>query len=145
MEPFRTELTPLLFLERAERVHAARPAMVYGRRRLSYAELGLRVRRLATALRRAGVRPGDRVAALAPNVPALFEAHFAVPLAGGVLVAVNTRLNPAEVRYILEHSGARLLLVDAELARGLDVPPTVEQVVVIDDPTPRAPRAVPRA
>ncbi len=134
MEPFRTELTPLLFLERAERVHTARPAMVYGRRRLSYAELGLRVRRLATALRRAGVRPGDRVAALAPNVPALFEAHFAVPLAGGVLVAVNTRLNPAEVRYILEHSGARLLLVDAELARGLDVPPTVEQVVVIDDP-----------
>ncbi len=65
----------------------------------------------------------------------MLEAHFGVALAGGVLVAINTRLNAAEVRYILEHSGARLLLVDAELARQhTDLPASVEQVVTIDDP-----------
>jgi len=74
-------------------VHAGRVGVVYGRRRFTYGELGLRVRKLATALRRAGLRRGDRVAFLAPNVPALLEAHFGVALAGGVLVAINTRLN----------------------------------------------------
>jgi fatty-acyl-CoA synthase len=130
----RTEMTPLLFLERAERVYAERLGAVYGERRFTYAEIGTRVRRLATALQKAGLERGDRVAALAPNVPAMLEAHFGVALAGGVLVAINTRLNPAEVRYILEHSGSRLLLVDAELARGLDLPPCVETVVTVDDP-----------
>jgi fatty-acyl-CoA synthase len=134
----RTELTPLLFLERAARVYGTRTAAVYGRRRFTFAELGVRVRRLAGGLRRAGLRPGDRVAFLAPNVPALLEAHFGVALAGGVLVAINTRLNAAEVAYILDHSGARLLFVDAELAAPL-APiraglRTVERVVTIDDP-----------
>src|SRR5258705_81357 len=83
-------------------------------------------------------RARDRVAFLAPNVPALLEAHFGVALAGGVLVAINTRLNEGEVAYILDHSGARLLFVDAELAgplapirAGLR---TVERVVTIEDP-----------
>src|SRR5881296_4698111 len=112
-------MTPLLFLERAARVYAGRAAVVYGRRRFTYGEFGGRARRLATALRRAGLERGDRVAFLAPNVPALLEAHFGVALAGGVLVAINTRLNADEVGYILEHSGARLLFVDAELAPAL--------------------------
>ena len=138
MEVNRTELTPLLFLERAARVHGSRTAAVYGRRRFTYAELGARVRRLATALRRAGLRDGDRVAFLAPNVPAVLEAHFGVALAGGVLVAINTRLNADEVGYILDHSGARLLFVDAELAPAL-VPTrgarrALERVVTIEDP-----------
>src|SRR2546427_2542618 len=137
MEVNRTEWSPLLFLERAARVYAARTAAVYGRRRFTYAELGVRVRRLATALRRAGLRDGDRVAFLAPNVPALLEAHFGVALAGGVLVAINTRLNADEIGYILDHSGARLLFVDAELAPALA--PTrgarraLERVVTIED------------
>src|SRR5262249_40269055 len=114
MEVNRTELTPLLLLERAMHVHAPRIGAVYGRRRFTYAGLGAGVRRLAPALRRAGLARGDRVAVLAPNVPAMLEVHFGVALAGGVLVAVNTRLTPLEVRYILEHSGARCLLVDAE-------------------------------
>ena len=137
MQVNRTELTPLLFIERATRVYGPRIAAVYGRRRFTFADLGLRVRRLAGALRRAGLRPGDRVAFLAPNVPALLEAHFGVALAGGVLVAVNTRLSRDEVGYILDHSGARLLFVDAELAgplapirAGLR---TVERTVTIDD------------
>jgi acyl-CoA synthetase (AMP-forming)/AMP-acid ligase II len=133
----RTELTPLLFVERAERVYGPRIGVVYGARRFSYAEFATRVRRLATALVRAGIRAGDRVAFVAHNTPALLEAHFGVALAGGVLVAINTRLNAGEIAYILEHSGARLLFVDAELAAGLGrdvVPAGVERVVTIDDP-----------
>src|SRR6185436_580275 len=81
----------------------------------TYHDLQRRVQRLALALRAAGLGIGDRVAVLAPNSPLLLESHFGVPLAGGVLVAVNTRLAPDEIGYILEHSGARFLLVDAEL------------------------------
>jgi fatty-acyl-CoA synthase len=134
----RTELTPLLFMERAARVYATRTGAVYGRRRLTYADLGRRVRKLATALRQAGIRRGDRVAFMAPNVPALLEAHFGVALAGGVLVAINTRLNADEVSYIVNHSGARLYFVDAELAHAAgpqrESLPTVENVITIDDP-----------
>jgi fatty-acyl-CoA synthase len=138
MEVHRTELTPLLFLERAVRVHGARIGVMYGARRLSYADLGARVCRLASALTRAGLRKGDRVAFVAPNVPALLEAHFGVALAGGVLVAINTRLNAREVGYILEHAGARFLFIDAELAGALatvrDDAPCIERVVTIEDP-----------
>src|SRR5213078_5192995 len=134
MDVNRTELSPLLFLERAARVHASRTAAVYGRRRFTYADLGARVRRLATALRRAGLCAGDRVAFLAPNVPALLEAHFGVALAGGVLVAINTRLNADEVGYILGHSGARFFFVDAELGAGLGALATGARTITIDDP-----------
>src|SRR5687768_13959417 len=83
-EVSRTELTPLLFLERAESVYALRIGVVYGERQHTYAEFGARVRRLATALRRYGIKRGDRVAFLAHNVPAMLEASFGVALAGGV-------------------------------------------------------------
>ena len=79
-----------------------------GERRYTYAQLEERVNRLASALRRRDVRRHDRVAVLLPNIPAMLELHHGVPAAGGVLVAINTRLGVAEVRYILEHSGARL-------------------------------------
>ena len=113
---YRHPLTPLLLLERTVRVFPQKTALVYGPRRTSWAELGDEISRFAGALVRAGVRPGDRVAFLAPNVPELLAAHFAVLLAGGVLVALNTRLNAAEVGYILDHSGAKVVLVDPELA-----------------------------
>ncbi len=133
-----------MFIERAGRVHRDRVGVVYGRRRLTYGELGARARKLATALRRAGLQRGDRVAFLAPNVPALLEAHFGVALAGGVLVAINTRLNADEVGYILDHSGSRWLFVDAELAAAIRMPEHdgVEAVVTIDDPefAPGVPR-----
>ena len=134
----RTELTPLLFMERAARVYATRVGAIYGQRRITYGELGARAQRLAMALQRAVIRRGERVAFLAPNVPALLEAHFGVALVGGVLVAINTRLNADEVGYILQHSGARLFFVDAELAAGLHMERSamgsVEQVITIDDP-----------
>ena len=89
------------------------------------------------ALKASGVEPGDRVAYLCPNIPELLVAHFGVPLAGAVLVAINTRLSSEEIRYILEHSGARLLVVDTELTPLLE--PIledlggVEEIVAVDD------------
>src|SRR4029453_15297320 len=74
------------------------------------------VNRCATALQAAGVAPGDRVAFLCPNIPPMLEAHYSVPLAGGVLSPINTRLSSSEIAYILHHSGAKGLCVDTELA-----------------------------
>ena len=90
-------------------------AVVHGQRRYSYSELAERSWRLANALRSAGLAKGERVATLLFNSPAMLEAHFGVPAAGGVLVAVNNRLSSAEVGYILQHSGARYLLLDTAL------------------------------
>ncbi|MEK7387043.1 MAG: AMP-binding protein, partial [candidate division NC10 bacterium] len=113
---YRTELTPVSFLERSAYVFPQKTAVVHGSRRYTYKQFEERVNRLASALRRAGVAKGDRVAFLCPNIPAMLEAHYGVPASGGVLVAINTRLNADEVGYILEHSGSTFLFVDAELA-----------------------------
>src|SRR5918995_4164987 len=112
----RSHLTPLRFLQRSASVFREKPAVVYGDRVWTYPEIAQRVNRLASALLGAGVSRGDRVAYLVPNIPAMLEGHFAVPLAGAILVAINTRLSSPEVRYILEHSGAKILVVDTELA-----------------------------
>ena len=109
-------LTPLSLLQRTLRVFPQKTALVHGRTRQSWQEFGGFCGRFAGALERARVGPGDRVALLAPNVPALLAAHFAVPRLGAALVTVNTRLSPAEVGYILDHSGAKVVLVDPELA-----------------------------
>jgi len=108
-------LTPLSFLDRTAEVYPDRIACLHGRQRLTYRALRERCRRLASALERRGIRPGDTVAAMLPNIPAMLEAHYGVPAAGGVLVAVNTRLSTDEIGYILTHSGSRFLVVDAEL------------------------------
>ena len=112
-----TPLTPLRFLARAAEVYPDKEAIVDGERTLTYAEFAAGVTRLARALRASGVGPGDRVAYLAPNSAELLVAHFAVPLAGAVLVAINTRLAAEEIDYICDHSGSVLLFVDAEFAR----------------------------
>src|SRR5438067_1886198 len=113
---YRTELTPLIFLERSADVFREKPAVVYRDTSFTYPQLRNRVRRLASALTAAGVQKGDRVAILCPNIPPMLEAHYGVPLAGAILVSINTRLSPDEVAYILNHSGAKVLLVDTELA-----------------------------
>ncbi len=118
--PFRTELTPLDFLRRSACVYPDKTAVVHGDRSYTYNEFELRVRRLAAGLVTAGIEAGDRVAFLSPNTPPLLEAHYGVPAAGAVLVAINTRLAPAEIAYILEHSGARHLFVDAALEDLID-------------------------
>jgi fatty-acyl-CoA synthase len=119
-KPYRTELTPLSFLRRSAAVFPERTAVVHDDRRYSYRKLEERVDRLARGLLDAGLQRGDRVAFISPNTPAMLEAHYGIPAAGGVLVAVNTRLNSEEVSRILGHSGARFLFVDAELAPVLD-------------------------
>jgi fatty-acyl-CoA synthase len=139
--PYRLELTPITFLRRAADVLAERTAVVHGPRRHDYAELHERVNRLASALRDRGLDRHDRVAVLSPNAPALLESHFGVPAAGGVLVAINTRLDTPEIEYILRDSGARFLIVDAEL-RPLVEPlelSGVETVVVEDTGSPDDP------
>ena len=112
---YRTELSPVSFLERSAAVFPDKAAVVHGARRYSYRQFQERVNRLASALRGAGLQKHDRVAFLCPNIPAMLEAHFGVPAAGGILVAINTRLSSDEIGYILGHSGARFLFVDAEL------------------------------
>jgi fatty-acyl-CoA synthase len=112
---FRTELNPVDFLRRAAYMYSEKVAVVDGERRYSYGQLAARSWRLANALRSAGLRKGDRVATLLFNSSPLLEAHFGVPAAGGILVAINNRLAGPEVDYIIEHSGARFLLVDGEL------------------------------
>src|ERR687889_2871344 len=138
METWITELTPLSFLERSAAVHPDKVAVVYGPDRWTYREFAERVQQVATALRSAGVGPGDRVAYLLPNVPEMLVAHFAVPLAGAVLVAINTRLSSEEVRYILDHSGAKVLVVDAALypvvAPVAGELKTVEEIITVIDP-----------
>jgi fatty-acyl-CoA synthase len=131
-------LTPLAFLERTVRVFPNKTAVVYGDRRLSWAEFAEDVGRFAGALARAGVEPGDRVAVLAPNVPALLAAHFSVLRVGAALVAINTRLGSEEVGYILNHSGAKVVLVDPDLApRVAEIPGGLEArplLVNLEDP-----------
>jgi len=134
-------LTPLSFLLRSRAVFPGKLAVVDGDRQLSWDGFAQHVARAAGALRAAGIRRGDRVAVLAPNTLATLAAHFAVPHEQAVLVTINIRLAPAEIQYILEHSGASLLLVDAELAPGiapvLDSLPGLRTVVV--DRHPAAP------
>ena len=138
METWITELTPLSFLERSAAVNPDKVAVVHGPDRWTYRDLAGRVQELAMALRAAGVGPGDRLAYLLPNIPEMLVAHFAVPLAGAVLVAINTRLSSEEVRYICDHSGSVVLVVDAAFAP--TVAPvassleTVRKVVTLIDP-----------
>ena len=111
---------------------------MYGDVRRSYAEFAEDVGRLAGALQRAGVGAGDRVAFLAPNVPALLSAHFAVLQLRAVLVAINTRLNADEVGYILDHSAAKVVFADPELAERVSSAPgglsAAPQQVNLEDP-----------
>ena len=109
-------LTPTAFLERAGTVFANRVAVVDGATRFTWAEFREYCLKFAGALHHAGIAPGDRVAVLAPNTRTLLAAHYAVPWAGAVLVALNSRITATDVAWILDHSGARLLVHDATFA-----------------------------
>ena len=111
--PNDSPLTPMRFLQRSAEVFPDKAAIVYGERRYNYTQFRAAAEELAHAIR-ARIVPGDRVIFLAPNIPEMLIAHFAVPLAGGVLVALNSRLAKPEIDYVLEHSEATLLFVDAE-------------------------------
>ena len=109
-------LTPLSLLDWAVQVYPAHTAVIHGDVRYSYREFDARCRRLASALRARGVKPGATVAAMLPNVPAMLEAHHGVPMAGAVLNTINTRLDAGTIAYILDHGKAEVLLTDTEYA-----------------------------
>jgi fatty-acyl-CoA synthase len=111
-----TALTPLGFLARAAAVYPDKLAVVHGASRFTYRQFHERCRRLADALRGRGIGRGDTVAVLAPNVPALLEAHYGVPMAGAVLNALNYRLDAGSIAFILGHGEAKLLIADREFA-----------------------------
>ncbi len=133
-----TPLSPLSFIKRAAAVYPERIAVVHGEQRYTWADTYGRCRRLASALAQRGIGAGDTVAVIAPNIPAIYEAHFGVSMAGAVLNTINTRLDANTIAFILEHAEARVLITDKEfselvapaLAR-LKQPPVV---IDIDDP-----------
>jgi fatty-acyl-CoA synthase len=133
-----TPLSPLSFLARSAAVWGARTAIIHGPRRFTYAQMFARCRRLASALARAGVRRGETVAVLAPNIPELLEAHYGIPALGAVICAINTRLDAASIAFILRHSEAKVLLCDREFAplatAALAQLPAPPLVIDIDDP-----------
>jgi fatty-acyl-CoA synthase len=108
-------LTPVAFLRRSAEVFRHRTAVVDDEGSYTYAQLWEHCTALAGLLRERGIRPGDRVAVLAPNTRLLLEAHYAVPLAGAVIVPLNVRVTAAELSYVVAHSGASVLLYDDEL------------------------------
>jgi fatty-acyl-CoA synthase len=116
-------LTPIGFLLRTASVYPNRLAVAYGERRYSWREALERCRRLAAALSARGVRRGDTVAVMAPNIPETFEAHFGVPMAGAVLNTLNIRLDAATIAFTLQHGEAKVLITDSEFA------PVIEQAL----------------
>jgi fatty-acyl-CoA synthase len=131
-------LTPLTFLERAATVMPEHIAIIHGAQRISYAQFYRRSRQLASALVSEGIKRGDAVSVLMPNVPPMLEAHHGVPMSGAVLHAINTRLDAQTIAFQLDHAGARILIVDrafvplAEAALALtEVAPLF---IVYDDP-----------
>ena len=111
---YRTLLTPVSYLRRSALLYPDKTAVVHGVRRYTYRQFEQRVNRLANRLREDGLQKHDRVAILSSNIPAMLEAHYAVPAAGGILVTINTRLIGTDIAYILEHCGARWLFAHVE-------------------------------
>lgn len=107
-------LSPLSFIKRSATLFPDWPAIVHGDMQRSWSEMYRRCVRLASALSKRGIGEGDTVAVMLPNIPEMFEVHFAVPMSGGVLNAINTRLDAATVAFILEHAEAKVLITDSE-------------------------------
>ena len=109
-------LSPLSFLERTAQIYPTRPSVIHGARRFTWSQTYARCRRLASALAAKGIGRGDTVAVMLPNVPAMVEAHFGVPMTGAVLNTLNTRLDPEAIAFMLTHGEAKVLITDPEFA-----------------------------
>jgi fatty-acyl-CoA synthase len=118
-------LTPITFLERAARVFPERVAIVHGNARINYADFYSRARKLASSLARVGIKRGDTVAVMMSNTPGMLELHYAVPMTGGVLNTLNTRLDAAALAFMLDHGEAKVLVTDREFA------PTIKQTLAL--------------
>ena len=131
------DLSPVSFLDRSAYVYPDKTAITYGEKEYTYSEFYSRVNKLAGALKNSGVNKGDRVAFLVPNIPAMLEGHYGPLKIGAVLVAINIRLSAREITYILNHSGAKVLVYDSEYAEivkniASDVPKVERYVQVAD-------------
>src|SRR5262245_43906160 len=133
-----TTLTPVAFLPRSAEIHPDRIAVIHGTRRFTYAQLYERARRLASALAKRGVKQGDSVSVMLPNVPAMIEVHFGVPMLGAVLNTINTRLDADTVGYILEHGEAKAIITDRSFAAvvGPALKSLKRKLLVIDNDDP---------
>ena len=109
-------LSPLGFLERAASVYPKRLSVVHGKTRYTWGQTYARCRRLCSALKKRGIGKGDTVAIMAPNVPAMVEAHFGIPMTGAVMNALNYRLDAATIAFILDHGEAKALITDTEFS-----------------------------
>ena len=112
-----SQLSPLTFLERAAAVYPERVAQIYRDRRYTWAETYRRCRCFASALQQIGVGADDTVALMLPNVPEMFEAHYAIPMAGAVILGLNIRLDADAIAFQLKHGGAKVLLTDREFSK----------------------------
>jgi fatty-acyl-CoA synthase len=130
--------TPLTFLDWAAGTYPEKTAVIHGKSRFTYREFAERCRRLASALNKRGIGPGDTVAVMAPNSPPMLEAHYGVPMSGAVLNALNFRLDGAGVAFILEHGEAKVLITDREfspvVAEALEKLGRPIIVIDVDDP-----------
>ena len=129
-------LTPLSFIERAAEVYPERLAIVHGDLRQNWSQTYARCRQLASSLQKHGIGKNDTVAVMLPNTPPMVEAHFGVPMAGAVLNALNTRLDPETVAFMLDHGEAKALIVDPEfagvVARALKLRKSTTPLLLID-------------
>jgi fatty-acyl-CoA synthase len=131
-------LTPLTFLERAAVVFPDRTAIIHGRLSRNYRDFYARSRQLASALARHGIGRGDTVSVVLPNTPAMLEAHYGVPMTGGVLNTINTRLDAAVIAFTLDHADTKVLIVDREFSKtvehALSLAKVKPLVIDYDDP-----------
>ncbi len=111
-----TSLSPITFIERAASVYPDHPALIYGAKQQTWAQTYARSRRFASALQKHGLQQDETVALMLPNVPAMYEAHFAIPMAGGVINGLNFRLDADAIAFQLKHGDAKILLTDREFS-----------------------------
>jgi fatty-acyl-CoA synthase len=124
-------LTPLSFLQRSAQVYPDRIAIIHGKARVTYRDFYARARKLASALKKAGVKKGDTVSVLLANTPAMLECHYGVPMIGAVLNTLNTRLDAATIGFSLDHGEAKVFIVDKEHSKTGD-----EAVKLMKGPKP---------
>jgi len=113
-------LSPLTFLKRAADVYPNKVACIHGEQRITWSETYQRCIKVASALSKQGVGKGDTVSAMLPNIPAMFELHFAVPMLGAVLHSINTRLDAASVAFQLDHAESKVVFIDSEFATAME-------------------------
>ena len=125
-----TSLSPLSFIKRTAAAYPSKPAVIHGQIKRNWAQTYTRMKQLASALSEQGIGIGDCVAIIAPNIPEMIEAHFGIPMTGGVINALNTRLDASTIAFILEHGEAKVLITDTEFS------PTIKEALSLLEKKP---------